>query len=856
MNAQSKVIESRELAALRQYAAACLLDKGHLQMPPLPDGNLGEAAFLIELNQAVRDAIAAVWRDESSSIEESKARAEWLLENLYTGLSGALYLRREPVTEAALLQQAAWEIADQLLAALHLDMHLAQPSERLRRKAFLAWVQRRLVQQRTKADPAVKVIVNQAIQHLVLDALDAPRMPEQDNRLTRFVLGQWFLDVDECYSGELSLPAEVSEQLGFHHYSIIEINGLRFRDEEVIQAVATAEQAGKGTIVEAFTQQVFTVVPADTETPDAGFVWRDEASNIVGGVDVLWRLVSSDQAERERILRTQANWFDRRKEDLEQRVQALAENTNFADRIRQAEQWRRESLEFFYCNLESNWGQKAYDWDDLLPSSVEGLLRNYRLNALLDAGAPFNEAWQQAASMLLREEPLAVALERLTCVPIKLPDAVTEALRSLPAQARYDLLQTCRVRWGSPVNQLHLLDLALRCADDGEEMLALAREVVSELFDDRRGNEQFELFGELLSFVERAFSRRPEIASWQVGYKLALTWAHTSRVFNICSRRKRFPDFSGTERHDLAMFFAPDFERRNDILYPLALRRRTFLTHGLANLLSDIELQRLNDAGVIAQIENAFFTEINGVRLPSFELYADPMLAANSTGSFLGANRATAVRNVIEPEAAQLLDTQQLEAWISETLEDLKRDSQQNYSWMKLLMVVGDLPLYPSLREKWESLLRELDLLALYQNSQPVARLALQFLAKQLVYLQDDLLRIRMEDQLIGIAGLAAQTQASPLLSSADVEKPNAAVLASLLAHCFMSLSVNTREAEYCHGGKSLPWQRLIEVWPDAFIDRQFGLFHLSQALPVREGWKVWPVLLAIRAHRQFSPAS
>jgi hypothetical protein len=34
-NEQAQVIENRELAALRQYGAACLLDKGRLQMLPV-----------------------------------------------------------------------------------------------------------------------------------------------------------------------------------------------------------------------------------------------------------------------------------------------------------------------------------------------------------------------------------------------------------------------------------------------------------------------------------------------------------------------------------------------------------------------------------------------------------------------------------------------------------------------------------------------------------------------------------------------------------------------------------------------------------------------------------------------------
>lgn len=854
LNEQAQVIENRELAALRQYAAACLLDKGWLQMPPMPQGSpapLSEVAFLIELNQAISESINAVWADESMTIDEARARADWLLENLYTGLHGTLHLRKEPVAEPVLIEQAGTEIGAQLLSAIHLDIRGRTLAERPRRKAYLTWLWQRLIYDRCKANPEVVHAISAVIQQIVASALNERVKPKQVKRLSRFVLGQWYLDVSETCGDMLSLPPHLSRQLGVQTIQMAEINGLRFDVDELRRCVEKAVRKGRATVRDVITEEAFAIIRGDFDATGCAFEMRNHKDEIVAKLDSFWQLVSPDKARREKILRRHRYWFDCGQEAFEKTIQQLNSAGSFASRLQQAEQWRKESAEFYYRKFEAEWGKReSFSWDDLLPPSSEGLLRHYRLSQFHADGLSFSEAWTQATSMVLAEEELGIALERLSCVPLKLPQSVTEALKALTVEKRYELLQTCRARWGAPVNQLHLIDLSLRCADGKSEILELARGVVERLFDDAFGEDQFRLFGDLLSFTSEAISRITGVKDWQTGYRLALTWAHASRLCNIGYRKGLSPNFTAAEMRSSSTLFAPDMEQQNDTLYPHKLQRTVFLTHGLAGLLGEIEPQLLVDSGIAAQIQRKVFTEANGVRLPDFSLFADPALATNLAGSFLCGNRATALRHVLEENAARLLDTSQLQEWISEALDELNNDVQTEYAWEKLWIVVGNLPLYSALGEKLATLLKGIDLPTLYRVQPFTASQALKFLAGQFPFIQDDELRSRMEEQVIQIARQAAERPAPARTVSDDKEKANVENLADLLARCAVNLTIGKNEADFSHEDRHLPLQRVFETWPQFYREIQSGVWSVIRELPVKDGWKVWPALLALRAAR------
>jgi hypothetical protein len=199
---------------------------------------------------------------------------------------------------------------------------------------------------------------------------------------------------------------------------------------------------------------------------------------------------------------------------------------------------------------------------------------------------------------------------------------------------------------------------------------------------------------------------------------------------------------------------------------------------------------------------------------------------------------------------ALLLDSTQLQEWISDTLNELEQDVQADHCWAKLWLVVDGLPFYPAINDKLIALLQEIHLVALYQMRPSVVPMAFRFLADQCLFIQDSDLRRRIEEQVSGIAGLAAKKYALSQNPPDEKEKAEAENLADLLVRCAVNLTVGEDEANFCGGKRLLPLQRLFEAWPEHYSDVQNGFWRVLRGLPVQESWKAWPAYLALRAMR------
>jgi len=96
---EGAVVETAELSILRRYIAACLLDEECLQRPPMPQGASnpeGETAFVLGTMRITVDAMVDCWSDEKNYGDRAEPYADWILENLYTGLFGLRHLRSDP----------------------------------------------------------------------------------------------------------------------------------------------------------------------------------------------------------------------------------------------------------------------------------------------------------------------------------------------------------------------------------------------------------------------------------------------------------------------------------------------------------------------------------------------------------------------------------------------------------------------------------------------------------------------------------------------------------------------------------------------------------------------------------------
>lgn len=165
-----------------------------------------------------------------------------------------------------------------------------------------------------------------------------------------------------------------------------------------------------------------------------------------------------------------------------------------------------------------------------------------------------------------------------------MPSVLADAFGGLPQDEKRTLLQRLSSQMPSPLPRLHLANLALRTVGDDEEIIALARNILADLYDER-GAAGFAAFEALLKFVNQEFRFLKDAEGWSPQIRLAMVWAHATRLHSLLLA-------VGYSAEDLASFFGqqinpitaetllrePDFW--DDSLHPHRISRTVFLTRG------------------------------------------------------------------------------------------------------------------------------------------------------------------------------------------------------------------------------------------------------------------------------------
>ncbi|HKC64873.1 MAG TPA: hypothetical protein VKB86_14620, partial [Pyrinomonadaceae bacterium] len=490
---------------------------------------------------------------------------------------------------------------------------------------------------------------------------------------------------------------------------------------------------------------------------------------------------------------------------------------------------------------------------DLLPPSADGLLRHFRLNSAEDV-TNFSDLVSRSASLLIREEGLETAVQKLINIPVKMPDSLVEQLSMLEEDDRRKIIENLLSQCVSPISQLNLIDLTLRSTAGEEEVTNLAQTSLAELFNDEQGKTSFSLFSAFLTVVNEEFGYWDEASSWPAEIKLALVWAHASKLQNIFHAPGNKPD------RLLGWLRAPDrlisteilFRDTNywyDVLHPRKINRTEFLSHGVAAALTNNDLQKLERMGVKELIRQVAFTESDetpDVKMPSIHLLKDPTLATNKTGSFLGGDRAAVLAPIIGEEGANLLASSNLEELVKETIEDINRDPQQVHRWLTIYGVLGSNPIYPNLREQYYALLRDTDIVSLYQADARSASMALRLGSDYLLHHPDEGLRQKFEATLLRLVELEKGRQN---LQEDEVEAaPARDIAASDFLEAALTLSIRPGDPR----GTSLAFgellTKMLNVWPHLGEYFASTVSKLVYELPARQLRGMWPVMLHLRA--------
>lgn len=341
----------------------------------------------------------------------------------------------------------------------------------------------------------------------------------------------------------------------------------------------------------------------------------------------------------------------------------------------------------------------------------------------------------------------------------------------MSSEEERELIRKLSTRWASPVCKLHLIDLSLRYGQEDSDLLDLVRLTLTELFDNVAGELHYRLFAALLDFVNDEFGYWADAARWQGPIKLAMVWAHSSRLHNLFASLQLDPDrltqwLKRARRRTSAEILGRDPISWNDILHPRWQNRSEFLVHAVAAIISSYDAQMIEHLGVQERLLATAFTGDEANRMPQISLLRDPTLASNVLGSFLGGDPSTVLGPCIGHELSSMLASSSLKSMVKEAIETLKGDPYQESAWAKIAVVVGNLPMYEDLATEFKEIIRQLDFRSMDVVNPSIAMWALRVTSDQVVHFKDASLRKHCEAGFLEII----QAQASRETDSANLD--------------------------------------------------------------------------------------
>lgn len=855
-----KSIETPELSTLRRYIASCLLDSERLQRPPMPQGApnpYGEMAFVHTTVTAVMDSIVQVWADEDISIEIAEARADWILKNLYTGVWGIQHLIHgtKPYSTEADINRLGLDLGGMFLQGISL-MPSLDLGKRTRRTSFFSWLETRLASRRFKADPNVLTTTADFLKHMILSSSERYTDIPKAEELSRVIKQMWLLDLPEDLRRILEADKEVLAWFHIPISGVVEIGSFAFLSQSFWDALERIFDFQEETITDQATGAKLVLRRVEEGNADEVLIEvKNEQGEVVGRwTNELWALLHTDKAKREDILKENHHWFDCGQETLDREIREIAAIDNVAERLERVVSQQNRSAEVFYRSLQRRLSRhEEVTWGELLPPSFDSLMRHYRFTTDTLEDRSFSDVLSKSSGMLLQEEGVSATFERLICLPVRMPENLIEALSGLRDSDRRKLFENKSSLLASPVSVLNLIDIVLRSDPNDETSFETIRRALGELFDDSKGEPNFQLFKEILNFVNDEFGYRYRNENVSAKSRLAMVWAHACRLHNIFHSVGAIPEglaknFREYYRQTSIELLSREPAYWNDILHPRRVKRVKLVTYGLATLLQDKNTQVLSELALAERIREIVFSREVASNFPAVELISDPTLKTNLLGSYLGGDLAEMLSPIIGEEGLETLSPLVLHGLVSQALENLKEAPNSKEQWSVILGLVGDSPIYPDLRESLVSILGTINIDSAYEADPMAARLALRVAANQLVFIDDDNLRSRFEESFLRVIGaeFGRNNMAGEDIRGIDGDQNTYLLSESLEIAFALSAKLDDPLATSMALGSLL--RKMINGIPRLANHYRHIIWRLVSELPVSQLQGLWTALLSVRA--------
>lgn len=761
-----RIIETEALSVLRKYHSSCFLDTDFIQL--LDNNPFSESPFLIQAIESINYAIAEIWKEKDSKIEIATAKADWIIENLYTGHFGCNHFNNQSLqnnVEYNSVDVIAFDMCNLIMHGLLLDDNLLEPDSVSNRIFYYDWLIDKILSTRLISTSKVLEKTAELIKERLLIPTKQQFGSEQEKSFARFMMGKFYVDLPEVITRKIKLDSETISWLGVQIGSFVSVSNFTFDYDEywnAVKEVLVSNKSHKIKDKENGNEYTFSR-GEDKEKNGKQFfpmikVSDSEGNQLPNIEDPSFSMFSTNREIRLGSIENLRSWFDCDDENFKERATEIVDIKDSKKCMTELLDVASNSISMFYNQLDGKLRkQEKIFWTDLLPPSANNLLGAYRLPKQINNETDFTSFWDKSAETLIKEEELQSIIVKFSHLPILFPDALLDNFLDLEFEEKIKTLETLSKPWTSPIQLLHAINLSVRSSDIEDEQISnIAKELVNRLYNSEEFKQDFEAFRAYLNFVKDEVYFWDEIVDWSPELKLFIIWAHAGVLYNtfraVGMSSENIVSSLTNRRDNLHLEkLIRDSALWNDCSHPNRTNRIKFLTHAIAKLLEGSNLQTIRDFGIDKLIRNeVFITQKDNTQLSSYSLLSDPLLNSNLLGSVFGGNHLDILAQFIEEnDNIENLDSVNLKQTVIDGLNDLNNNSSDLVKWLLIHLIAPDIPIYQDLKSECARALRNFNFEDLLEETINSPSSVLLSPTEQSAYLNNKELRDKFRGKII-----------------------------------------------------------------------------------------------------------
>jgi hypothetical protein len=815
-----RLVETKSLRVLRQYYARCLLQADTLRPPTGADGTPSASSewnFLLGCGRAV---VMALLRVFEASDGHARARAEWLIRNMYSDDRG-IHGTAAPRTLANDEYRASVSLVSLVTNSLHLD---GPKARRRARREYLKWLHHSVIKPRFAADPGLAAATIDQLKRMMIQTI------ERDDAVKEAVLmrlmGRLWSDLPAEIRVLTDADQEFVRSIGVTMKSIAEIGPVRVERQLLWEALAEILADGATRTIEAADKQPVelervSVTPIRFRIKSAELRFEGDLAGEEFG------FLSDSFSVRETSAARLVYWFDMPRDRREDFVARVIGGQDASTRMELAAEARSASVEDLYRRVfDSIKAGSTFRPLETIPAEPRNLLDHLRL----DHADPPGTRWARAASRLIADVGVVGAAMRLGGIPVALPDDIIHALRELPPARRRRSTRVIRkALLASPLGVVQLAHLWSRLHPVSRHAAKIRTRLQGVLCSEVYRS-TFDAWVATLRWVHEQFGFNERMRALPADIQLALAWAHADRLFRVLMAKGLEPRwieevFDRKEYPVSPELIFPGISCPDDVASPVRLRAEVFALAGLALSASDETVVTTVRNLVAATVESV--AEDNRAKW-FYPMIADASGATNVLESWL--NNTPERLALLPSELRALLMPDAIATMIREACTGISAKTDEKLNWLKVLAICGDFPLSAAAKDALEGTLAEVNVTDYVAQDPWVAVAALRIVSQHAKQWSSSI-RARIEAQLLD---LAANVDKVPL--DGEVR----AALSTSILDGLISCTWWLAEGEARTAALARVVEPLAETASPVLEGAGLLMLRLCEALPVRQARHLW----------------